>query len=270
MLLRFVRYFNDRCKPLPNPGGRESEEVYFNYQYRNTEYLFRNLYSRHVDFADKEVLDLGCGFGGRTTWYAVNSGCRSIIGVDIDRYSLSVANRESPRIKAQHPIRFQEIPPSRLPFQDKSFDIVVCDETLEHVADPLTLLRECKRVLRTGGYLCMSIGPLYYSALGAHLYDYINFRWPHLFLPKRVIADLVRSLPEKRHKFTHDRAIETFLTLNKFTPGKYRRVFSQLGMRQLHMEHYRDNRLLGYVPLLNRYFLKSIFCIFQKYPARYA
>jgi SAM-dependent methyltransferase len=43
-------------------------------------------------------------------------------------------------------------------FQDKEFDAVVMCHVLEHVHDPLTFLRKCKRVLKTGGIL-VSITP---------------------------------------------------------------------------------------------------------------
>ena len=261
---RLLRFVNDRFPPLPNPGGRESEEAYFDYQYRATEGLYRGLYGRYVDFRGMDLLDLGCGMGGRTAWYAAHSGCRSIVGVDVDEYSLSIARRESPKVVAGHPLRFQLIQPDLLPFPDGAFGAIISDETLEHVTRPEALLLECKRVLREGGYLCMSIGPLYYSSCGAHLYDYIHFRWPQVFLPKGVIAGFVRSLPEKQHKFTHRRAIDTFMGLNRYRAREYRRAFDGLGMRCVHLEYVREKGLMSRVPLFEDYFLKSIYCVLRK------
>ena len=39
-----------------------------------------------------------------------------------------------------------------LPFKDKIFDAVFCLEALEHVADPIRVLSEFKRVMKKGGY----------------------------------------------------------------------------------------------------------------------
>lgn len=45
---------------------------------------------------------------------------------------------------------------AQTPLADGSFDAVVCAELLEHVPDPATILRECKRVLRDGGVLLLT------------------------------------------------------------------------------------------------------------------
>lgn len=39
----------------------------------------------------------------------------------------------------------------RLPFEDSSADIVTLSNTLEHIPYPIDLLKECHRILRTGG-----------------------------------------------------------------------------------------------------------------------
>lgn len=60
-----------------------------------------------------------------------------------------------------------------LPFADGNFDHVLLVEVLEHVPDPVTLLMELKRVLRSGGSLVMTVP---WSARLHHLpHDYTRF-----------------------------------------------------------------------------------------------
>ena len=43
-------------------------------------------------------------------------------------------------------------------FPEGSFDAVTLFEVLEHLKEPLTLMRECRRILKPGGVLCASTG----------------------------------------------------------------------------------------------------------------
>jgi len=61
----------------------------------------------------------------------------------------------------------------RLPYDDGSFDYVLCTEVLEHVSDPLAFLADLQRVLRQGGTLILTVP---WSARLHHLpYDYGRF-----------------------------------------------------------------------------------------------
>lgn len=43
-----------------------------------------------------------------------------------------------------------------IPFNDRWFDLVICHEVLEHVADPFAAVKEMRRVLKTGGRLSLT------------------------------------------------------------------------------------------------------------------
>lgn len=62
-------------------------------------------------------------------------------------------SRLSGHILASHP----EFDLMRLPFEDGSFDMVVHSDTLEHIPDPMQALRECWRVLDSGGALIFTV-----------------------------------------------------------------------------------------------------------------
>lgn len=85
---------------------------------------------------------------------------------DIKRYDLRVvyANRSTakrPDVQADA---------SHFPFKDGCFDAVVCSELLEHVPDPVAVLREAYRVLRENGALLICVPFLFH--IHGDPYDY--------------------------------------------------------------------------------------------------
>jgi SAM-dependent methyltransferase len=59
----------------------------------------------------------------------------------------------------------------QLPFADKSFDIVLCDNVVDHAENPAGIVRELVRILRPGGLLYFTVNihhPVYFVASRAH------------------------------------------------------------------------------------------------------
>ncbi len=61
----------------------------------------------------------------------------------------------------------------QMPFDDNSFDCVVCTGTLEHVADPWKAIREIRRVLKPGGIVHVDVP--FMQAYHADPTDYWRF-----------------------------------------------------------------------------------------------
>jgi len=86
------------------------------------------------------ILDVGCGKGRFARRF--NDLGAEVVGVDLARGMLLDAPSSLRRIQATA---------WRLPLGSSLFDAVVSIETLEHVADPVSVLVESARVLRPGG-----------------------------------------------------------------------------------------------------------------------
>lgn len=96
------------------------------------------------------VLDIACG-EGYGSWL-LSSNAKQVIGVDIDVVSIKKA-QEKYKLKNLH---FQHGDVTKLRFENNTFDIIVCFETIEHVIDYNEALKEIKRVLKKDGILIMS------------------------------------------------------------------------------------------------------------------
>jgi len=58
-----------------------------------------------------------------------------------------------------------------LPFADQTFDIVLCDNVVDHAENPRAIVRELVRILKSGGLLYFTVNihhPLYFVAARAH------------------------------------------------------------------------------------------------------
>ena len=75
-----------------------------------------------------------------------------VVGVDIDEHAIHHA-RQSYR---KSNLRFEVADAMNLPFEDNSFDIVVCSHVYEHVPNPYLIFNEIHRVLKSGGLLFLS------------------------------------------------------------------------------------------------------------------
>jgi 2-polyprenyl-6-hydroxyphenyl methylase/3-demethylubiquinone-9 3-methyltransferase len=96
------------------------------------------------------VLDVGCG-DGRITGLVAATGAQ-VTGVDPSEVALGRARAAHPELPFLAPAK-----DGSLPFADSSFDVVVCINVLEHVADTQRLMSEARRVLGPGGRLAVAV-----------------------------------------------------------------------------------------------------------------
>ncbi len=110
--------------------------------------------------AGERVLDVGCGTGIVARQAATAVGATgAVTGIDVAPDMLAVAGSLPAREGAS--IEWRQGDATSLPFDDASFDVVVCQLSLMFVADRAAAVREMHRVLAAGGRVIVSTpGPI--------------------------------------------------------------------------------------------------------------
>ncbi len=141
-------------------------------------------FDRFVDWPGQTVLDVGCAGGFMAE--AIDERGAQVTGIDPAGEAIAAASRHAEQTGRS--IRYDTGVGEALPYDDASFDTVVCVDVLEHVTSVPQTLSEIARVLKPGGVFC---------------FDTIN-RNPIARLAAITMAeDVLRVLP----KGTHDPAM---------------------------------------------------------------
>jgi len=98
---------------------------------------------------DRDVLEIGCGTGMGLPYLATRA--RRVVGGD---YTMGLLQEARVHLPQTDLIRFDA---QHLPFRDASLDVVLMLEMIYYVADQSAAFAECRRVLRPGGRLMVSV-----------------------------------------------------------------------------------------------------------------
>lgn len=105
----------------------------------------------------KKVLDVGCG-GGILSESMAKSGA-NVTGIDMSPQPLAVAKQhaqDNNLIIDYQQSTIEDFLQQHQQLQAEKFDVITCMEMLEHVPDPLSIIRSCRQLLKPDGVLFMS------------------------------------------------------------------------------------------------------------------
>lgn len=198
-------------------------------------------------YRDKDILDLGSGYGGRTVRFT-ELGARRVTGVEIRDEMV----RASARFAAERgsTAAFKVGTGEAIPLPSDAVDLVVMNDVMEHVVDPPAVLAEAARVLRPGGALIVVFPPYYDMTGGSHLHGYAT-RVPglNLLFPTRVLRRAVRRELASRDvpfdEYFRDVPTDKLFNLNGLTVRGFRRAVrcSAFGAERLWCLGHRDRRV---------------------------
>jgi 2-polyprenyl-3-methyl-5-hydroxy-6-metoxy-1,4-benzoquinol methylase len=110
----------------------------------------------HIAIAGKRYLDVGCAYGGfLVTFHA--AGAREVVGIDYAPDLLSYAHALVRDYAIPARVEQASILDPSLPTRLGKFDIITCNDVIEHVGDPKVALQNLAGLLSPTGLLCMEI-----------------------------------------------------------------------------------------------------------------
>ncbi len=144
-----------------------------------------------------KVLDYGCGVGELTHICNPNN----YLGVDIDETSIRMANKNHPQFRFAYDVNDNE-----------KFDTIVALAVLEHIAEPVALLKKFKRMLRPDSHILLTV-------------PHPSFYWVHTFfswiglLSKHASEDHKQEIDYRHMKELAIKASLTIVNYKRFLFG---------------------------------------------------
>lgn len=270
----------NKCFKKPvHPFNLRNEGVqsYAMWQYErgaDTIAFFLRKYTMEEMFQGKTVLDIGCGAGGKTLYYAARGASR-VIGMDVVEGYRAEAEELAVKLGREDVFTFLCRDAADTGLEGESVDTIVMNDAMEHVARPEAVLAECARVLKKGGRLYVNFPP-YGHPYGAHLSDLVSIPWVHVLFGDETLIGAYKKLagtvPDGAERIafrigTDEDGREYFSYINKMTLKRFRNIRETAPLR---VEYYSEEPLRPFLkiparwPVLREYLVKMAVCVFVK------
>ena len=234
-------------------------------------------YLDHTDekemFFGKNVLDIGCGAGGKSLYY-LSKGAEHVTGVDVVEKYKDESNSLMKKLNLEG-FEFVSADAAKMPFNNSVFDTVIMNDAMEHVQDPAAVLQEVYRVLKPNGKLYINFPP-YNHPFGAHLSDAIGIPWVHLIFKEKTLIDgykeIMKDNPDGDERINFRIGVnndgkEYFSYINKMSSKRFNKIINETKFK---LEYYREVPLRNFlapfsrIKLLNDCFTKMVVCVLSK------
>lgn len=176
---------------------------YFNLEFSKNRiyklFEWHNSYIRRIkehllkrNFKGKTLLDIGAG-SGYVTIEMAKIGLK-VVSLDLSKTALDNINRYKNKFNLKNIITMHSNA-EKIPLKNQSADYIVANAILEHLPNEKQAIYECKRILKPGGRIMVTV-PLKYRYVWP-------FLWPVNYIHDRQIGHLRRyDLQDLENKFT--------------------------------------------------------------------
>lgn len=210
----------------------------------------RHRVNKFKKISDSEILIAGCGSGKDTPSWLIYKP-KKIIGVDLFNYTKSWQKVKSfsRKINSHTSIEmYQGNLESLENIENESLDIVASDAVFEHIRNLNPVLSEFYRVLKPGGVLYATFGPMWFSWGGDHHSgnDDLDNGYNHLLLSKKFYRSYINVDKSLSHCENDGR---TWIKENLFSylrPSEYLDHLNKCGFRKLQLGVIFEPRALKY------------------------
>lgn len=184
------------------------------------------------------VLDMACGDGVYSTWLAEKVGPSGrVVAVDVMPEYLDLARKEAAKSPFGKIIEFAASPIESLPFDDSTFDLCWCAQSLYSLPEPVEAVRHLLRVTRPGGVV---------AVLEGDTLHHVILPWP-IEVELSVRAAELQALAEKSDE------------PRKFYVGRQLRgVFREAGLTKIESRTFATDRVAPLGPDERAYFAEYL------------
>lgn len=203
------------------------------------------------------VLDFGCAMGHQCIGL-IQTGARTVVGVDIQQNRIDAGRALLRDLNLQDRVALHTVVNDDMRAQ---FDVLISQDCVEHFPDPLLSLNEMKAVLKPGGRMFVTFGPVWYSAYGPHQHEFTQAPWLHLLFPERVVMKVRGILMNEPQTRTYSQR-----WLNQMSVRKFEALLAALGMdvERINYECSLGLSVLSRIPVLRELAVNNISCVLRK------
>lgn len=169
---------------------------------------------------------------------------KSITGIELDEQQIGLAEKRRAELDLKIQPRFiLGDDPAKIAMPDRSVDVILVFDVMEHILEYRSVIAEWRRVLRPGGQIFIWWMP-WFHPFGHHIRTLVPLPWAHVFFSEKTLVRTCAKMFDSpgykprhwdidengRKKPNKWKAMKELPTVNRLTIKEFERVCSEVGL----------------------------------------